>query len=725
MRHVTLSLVMLTALAASAQESYVVTTVNLSPLGQDYAPVLVDSTVVMCSLRERDGLVSYRSAETGDPFSDLYGFEWNGERATTPRLLSEALSTPLNDGPATFSMDGTTICYTRNQSSAKGRSNKEDDRLGLFFAALLDGAWSTPVAFDFNSNAYNVMHPALSPDGRFLYFASDMPGGEGGTDLYSCELEPAGWSIPMNMGPTLNSEANELFPTVAANGKLYFSSDRDGGYGKLDIHYAPVQGHKWGRPEVLPVPMNSPGNDIGYASFATDRTGFFSSDREGTDRIYHFRKVMPYFTDCGEQQDNNYCYQFKEPGHLELGSLPVHYRWDMGDGTFIEGPEAQHCYRGPGRYQVILDLIDDTSKETFFNLAEYELLIDDVHQPYITCVDSLRSGTKEPIDALHTYLPGMIPEEYHWDFGDGDLGTGRETRHDWSAPGQYTVKLAVLGTEIGTGTLKARCVTKMVHVIKRFEDAFDQPVASSYQDAAGETHDFNFQSLPFDQFSLSVQQNEDVRFSVELFASKVRISLDDPRFTEIRKFYPVFERYDPVRGTYTYSVGQSKDLADMYEVFQKVLQLKFMDAEVAVIHAEKVTDLSALALLNEQDLNNCLVRASTVLFDNGKATFSEAFKPQLDKVLALLKEHPALSVVIEAHTDANGGDDFNFKLSQQRAQRILDYFVQSGAQGERLVPVGHGENHPISDNKNVEGRALNRRVEFRLVMREDQAYQKR
>ncbi len=725
MRSFLLATTLLIASLATAQESYVVTAVDLNPLGQDYAPVLTDSTVVMCSLRERDGMVSYRAADTEDPFSDLYSFTWDGERASSPRLFSEVLSTPLNDGPAAFSMGGTTICFTRNQSSPKGRAKKEDDQLGLFFSALIDGQWTAPVAFDYNSGAFNMMHPAMSADGKHLYFASDMPGGEGGTDLYFCELQATGWSIPVNLGPTVNSEANELFPTITANGKLYFSSNREGGLGKLDIYSAPVTGKKWGRPEALPVPMNSPGNDIGYASFATDRTGFFSSDREGSDRIYHFRKVVPLFTECGEQQDNNYCYQFKEPGHLDLGDLPVHYRWDMGDSTRIEGPDAQHCYKGPGRYAVQLDLIDNASNAVFFNQASYELLIDDVHQPYITCVDSLRSGQKELIDALHTYLPGMSTEEYHWDFGDGDFGTGRETRHNWSAPGEYTVRLAVLGLETSTGQVKARCVTKTVNVIKRFEDVLDQPVASSYQDAAGKTHDFNFQSLPFDQFALSVQQNEDVRFSVELFASKDRISLDDPRFAEIRKFYPVYERYDPARGTYTYSVGQSKDLAGMYEVFQKVLELKFMDAEVAVIHAEKVTDLSALALMNERDLNNSVVRASTVLFDNGKATFAPAFEPQLAKVLQLLKEHPQLNVVIEAHTDANGGDAFNFKLSQQRAQSIMDYFVRGGAEGERFVPVGHGENHPIADNKSASGRSQNRRVEFRLVMREDQAYEKR
>lgn len=725
MHRLLLSLFLLNAAGAWAQESYVVTPVDLVPMGQDYAPVLVDSSVVMCSLRERDGLVSYRNAETEDPFSDLYSFTWDGQRAGTPTLLSEALTTPLNDGPASFSMKGTTVCFTRNQSSAKGKAKKDDDRLGLFFSALIDGQWSTPVPFDYNSDVYNLMHPAFSPDGQHLYFASDMPGGAGGTDIYRSELNPEGWSIPTNIGGMVNSENNELFPSVTAKGALYFSSNREGGFGKLDILQVTANGKGWNTPTHLPPPINSPGNDLGYTSFATDRSGFFSSDRDGSDRIYSFRRTVPLFANCAEQQDNNYCYSFREPDLQTIGALPLHYEWDLGDGSKEDGGTAEHCYKGAGRYVVQLNLVDNATGQVFFNEATYELVIDDIHQAYVTCADSLRSGRDEVMDATHSYLPEQSIEEYHWDFGDGRFGEGRSIAHDWNTPGEYLVKLAVLGVRNGTDRVEAHCVTKRINVIKRFEDMPDAAIASSYQDATGKTHDFNFQALPFDQFSMTVQDNSDVRFSVEIFASKDRISLNDPRFTEIRKLYPVFERYDAVRGEYTYSVGKAETLAEMYEVYKKVMEYKFLDAEVVAIHPEKVTDLSALALLNEQDLHNSLVRASTVLFDNGKASFSPAFEPQLDKVLDLLLDHPQLSVVIEAHTDAVGSSASNFKLSQLRAQSILDYLAKGGAQTEHLVPVGHGENHPIADNANNEGRAQNRRVEFRLVMRDEQAYERR
>lgn len=720
-RRALLLLTTLPAMAAMAQESIVVEPVRLYPTGTDHSPVLMDSTVVMCSLRERPDPSPYRSYGTSEPFSDLYAFAWDGEHASTPELFSETLSSPLHDGPATFGPGGTTICFTRNQSGTKGRSKKDDDRLGLFFSTLKDNTWATPVPFDYNSGAFNVMHPALSPDGRTLIFASDMPGGQGGADLYSSEFADGAWSIPLNLGPSVNGPAHELFPSIAANWKLRFASDRAGGLGKLDLYACDPEGRSWGRPEALAAPMNSTGNDFGYISFASDRSGFLSSDRDGDDRIYAFRKVVPLFMDCVEQRDNNYCYAFKEPRLAEAAGLPVHPHWDMGDGTLLDGPEARHCYTSPGRYTVTLDLVDDASGRVFYRLAGHELAISDIHQPYINCADSLRNGRKEPLDAQGTHLPGITTEEYHWDFGDGSRASGRTTSHDWAAPGAYTVKLTVLGTDKASGRTTARCATRAVQVLKHFEDTPDEPVASSYQDAEGLAHGFSFEALPHDPFALNEQHGQDGSYSVEILTSKERIDLDDPRFAEIRKYYPVAERYDPVRAVFTYSVGQVKDLKELYEVFQKVLEFRFLDAEAALIPVDKVTDLSALSMMSPAELDNSLVRASTVLFDNGKATFADAFRPQLDQVLALLKKHPALNVVIEAHTDANGSDAPNLRLSQDRAQSILDYLVGGGAESERLVPVGHGENHPIADNGTEDGRAQNRRVEFRLVMREDQA----
>jgi outer membrane protein OmpA-like peptidoglycan-associated protein len=132
-----------------------------------------------------------------------------------------------------------------------------------------------------------------------------------------------------------------------------------------------------------------------------------------------------------------------------------------------------------------------------------------------------------------------------------------------------------------------------------------------------------------------------------------------------------------------------------------------------------------LELLSTRELDRTVVRSSTVYFDKGRSTFGKNFEPQLNKLLEVLDRHAQLSIVIEAHTDATGREDYNLSLSQKRAQSIMEYLVARGVQAERLVPIGHGENNPIASNLTEDGRGLNRRVEFRLQVQGDQAYERR
>lgn len=708
-------------LVAQAQEHYEVTPVELSPQGIDFAPVLMDSAVVMCSLRDQ-GTVVVRNAETGDPLTDLYKFDWNSGHPSQPELLSKELTSIVNDGPATFCKEGTIVCITRNQYDGKDKRYRKVHQLGLFLSSFNGGHWSAPTAFEHNSTAYNLMHPAFSADGTRLFFASDMPGGLGGTDLYRSELVDGRWTTPVNLGPGVNSDRNELFPFIAATGILYFSSDRMGGLGKLDIHQCLQEGREWSMPVPMPEPLNSTGNDIGYTSFRTDRSGFLSSDRSGMERIYAFRRMPVLFTDCQTQLENNYCYAFREPKEFTemIKGLPVHSRWVLGDGVELDGTSAEHCYPGPGTYKVELRLIDDISGEVFFAAAAYDLLIEDIRQPYISSADTVRAGRPARLNGLQTNLPGRTVEEYHWDLGDGTRAEGATIDHTWSNPGDHEVRMTVVFHDERTRTFGTACVSRTVNIVRRFEDSEDA-VHIQYQDASGNVHSFSYQELPFDLFALATKDNEDVRFSVKLVESTERLDLNDSRLAEIRKYYPVTERFDPVANIYIYSVGQARNLKEMYEVFKKVLELRFLDAEVAAIQPDKVTDMSVLEMLPATELNNSLVRASTVLFDNGKDTYDPVFNAQLDKLVLLLDQHPGLRVVIEAHTDDVGSNASNISLSQRRAQRILEY-LSAHAAAERLIPIGFGEEHPIADNATPEGRALNRRVDFRLVLQDEQAF---
>lgn len=720
----TLLCALVCATSVAAQWTYEVRPAQIRPQGEDYAPALRDSTLVFCTLREGDQAVRIQQAESEKPLADLFSVPYAATGTVQTSSMGPAINTILNDGPAGFTADGRTICFTRNLEtpSSLKELKRASGGIGLFFARAEGDGWTTPEPFPFNNAEHRIMHPTLSADGQRLIFAADLPGGQGGMDLYECAREDGSWSLPINLGPVINGPENEVFPFLQNSGRLYFSSDREGGLGRLDIYAAEPQGQGWSDPVALPEPVNSPANDLGYTSFATDVSGAFSSDRNGSDEIFLFMRTVPRFADCRPQETNNFCYQFSEPVDPAVQGLPLRYAWDMGDGTRILGDVAEHCYARPGIYLVQRDLVDTTTNTVFFTAAKHQLIIDEVHQPYVTALDSARTDRPVLLDATHTYLPEWVIEDVRWRFPDGKEATGALTQHRFGAAGEQLVQLDILGTERATGRLMSRCVTKPIAVIQRFVDTEDAPVLASYQDAKGVTHEFAYQALPFDQFQLAVKEGEDVRFSVELFASKDRRSLDDPMFAEIRKHYPVIERFDPARGVYTYSVGEAKTLAEVYDLYQKVKQLTFLEAEVMALNVDKVVDLSMLGLVAAEDLNNTVVRASTVYFATNSASFDTGFEPSLAQITALLNKHPRVTLVIEAHTDDRGRDAYNRELSDKRAQALVEHFTRQGIAADRLVPLGHGEARPIASNVSEAGRAKNRRVEFRLnVPQEDQA----
>lgn len=709
-----------------AQEIHEVRPLDLGYGTEDYAPVALDSGLVICSIRETGATIAFKDAETGKPLADLYWVSMKDGGAGVPVLFSANLTTPVNEGPAAFTGAGRTICYTRNQNLPKKLSNlRANGHLGLYFAELNGGNWSAPLPFAHNSSKYSTMHPAFTADGTTLIFASDMPGGHGGMDLYRSTHEAGQWSTPVNLGSGINGLGNDAFPTLAADGTLYFSSDRTGGAGKLDLYTAEPAPGGWGTPTILPEPLNSTGNDINFVIGSDERNGYFSSDRQGSDKIFGWKRTVPKFRDCIPQQLNNYCYSFKAKPHAATSSLPLDHVWDLGDGNRITGLKADHCYKDPGTYTVRSLLVDRKSGAVFHTLKSHDLVVKDVHQAWVSAPDSVRTGRALALDAMRSNLPGFDAGEQHWDMGDGTLLSGARVQHTYRTPGEYTIKLDVLAVPGTDGTIANRCNTRKITVIDRFRDHEDQTVVATYQDAMGMTHSFEFQELPFDQLGMSSDEMADVAFSVELFASKERVSLDDPKFMEIKKHYRVVERFDPERGVYTYSVGEAKNVADLYEVFKKVKELQFLDAEVHMLQIEKLMDLSKLDLASVQELNHTKLRTNAIHFAYKSAELGEGSEPTLERILELLRQHPEVQLVIEAHTDDIGSRAYNIDLSQQRAQRVEAYLQDHGIGPDRLIPVGHGKNQPIASNKTEEGRSQNRRVEFRLTVKdEQQAFEK-
>ncbi len=240
---------------------------------------------------------------TGVPYLKLYKTTYSSTTNFSIPILEKYASNNFHTGSVAISPDRKRIYFTRSGTTKKSEpytfkvvNDPSVNRLGLFYKDSIDGKWSEPKAFPYNDSLkYSTGHPALSPDGKTLYFASDMPGTMGGSDIFYSLIDSNKFSVPVNMGPKINSTGNEVFPYCDPKGTLYFSSDGRIGLGGLDIYKVTENKEHEIEIQNLGIPINSSKDDFGFNFRDSSRSkGFFASDRTGgagKDDIYsfHFR----------------------------------------------------------------------------------------------------------------------------------------------------------------------------------------------------------------------------------------------------------------------------------------------------------------------------------------------------------------------------------------------------------------------------------------------------
>lgn len=203
------------------------------------------------------------------------------------QLLKHQFISKAHDGPVSFNSKGNLMLITKNTLGKK--VDKDVVVLSLYFSKLEKGEWTDLVPFIYNNKEYNVGHAVFAEQDSAIYFVSDKPGGYGEADLYVSRLTRNNeWSEPVNLGPTINTEQNELFPFVLDN-TLYFASNGHYGLGGLDIFEQPLKSGE--KPKNIGYPVNSSHDDFGYIVDTTELRGYFSSNRtDNIDRIYSFKK---------------------------------------------------------------------------------------------------------------------------------------------------------------------------------------------------------------------------------------------------------------------------------------------------------------------------------------------------------------------------------------------------------------------------------------------------
>ncbi|MDB9755619.1 OmpA family protein [Winogradskyella sp.] len=238
-----------------------------------------------------------------EPFLDIYAMSKNSDGSyQAAELMNDEINTRYHEGLVSFSPDGSTMYFSRESYFEKdfqkdSLSRTRFSQLYLFKATKLGNDWDTVESLKLNSKNYSVKNPAVSADGKTLFFASDMPGGFGMFDIYKAPInEDGSLGTPVNMGQKVNTEGQEMFPYVSSNNTIYFSSNGHLGLGGMDVFYTKEIDGKLAPIRNVGIPINSNADDFAFTIDEDTEEGFVSSNRDGgkgSDDVYAFKKLQP------------------------------------------------------------------------------------------------------------------------------------------------------------------------------------------------------------------------------------------------------------------------------------------------------------------------------------------------------------------------------------------------------------------------------------------------
>lgn len=660
--------------------NYEVTALPFNSGEADFSPLPYGEGVLFTSARIKDKVVQRNSDRDGRPFMDLYlvksgsNAEWG-----RPRLLKGRFNTKFHEAAAVYDPNHRLFFFTRNNFlSGKLRSSQDGRvKLKVFFAHLnAQGEWTDLQSLPFNSDEYSVGHPSLSSDGKLLFFASDMPGGFGGTDIWYSQYADTGWSAPTNLGPLVNTVGDEFFPTMQPDGNLFFSSDGHGGAGGLDLFMARRRDTGWGDVRRLPAPLNSAGDDIGYTLNPDGETGYFSSDRaggQGLDDVYAFRVLNPVFSGTVTSR----------PDGAPLADAVVTVT-DAASGEpqrFQTNPDGRFgmILERDRKYEVEVSHEAHLSQRMALGTEGAEAIgrqtrIFILERPRLVIDGTARDQrTGYALAGVKVSLEGQ--ESDHWSAAGGmfrfNLEPGGKLKLTATRTGYLPVEMTV-DAEVGAGIHRIPVALEMerdlgkVMLQGQVLDATGQPIAgadlflihrAAREELTGKTDTngtFLFPLVPGDAYQL-VARHPGYRTGQEAFSAPKSRSGVFPRNITLA-----------LTGS-----GRASVLKNVY-------------------------------------------------YEYGESLLREASLTELDKLVRLLKLNPDKRIVVSSSTDARGSDRYNLALSQRRADAVARYLKAEGIAEERIEAIGYGETRLVNECRNgatcseAQHRA-NRRTEFTLL----------
>lgn len=750
-----------------------VTTVN-SPVS-DIAPVYFDNGILFISDRgEKDVLNGENSPTSGRAFYAIYYTKKTFEKEDSiifgkASKLSRTINKEYHNGPVSVTEDGKTMAFNRVDHILLMKSKNFVNRPMIYFSELKGHHWSKPKAFAYNSTDYSCAHPALSADGQFLYFSSDMPGGMGGKDIWMCKREGDGWSKPENLGSEVNSAGDEVFPFIRKDGMLFYSSDGQAGLGGLDIFSATKENGKWGNVANQGAPLNSATDDFGISFNAEGSRGFFTSDRiggQGDDDVYSFKVTSKFVRISGKLLASKNATDILPNTKVELltkSGKPVKTTTTDANGNFkFENLSSDQSYivrlieSDPGiaakkKYYMADDrnnLVRVTMSDEIGGRFTFQNLPLDPSQPpqlladdeYLTISGNLISDGTPPQPFANTKV----------DLKDdaGNLVQSTTT----NAFGAFTFshippdKTYLVSMADGADP-KLDMSSRIVITNKSGKE-----LMATKPDANGK---FQFRILREDKATIEAMTVTDADLRLDMRGTLVgadtnRTPLVNATITIMNDRGEVVQtaktddrgHFDftnlPADQAFIVSVNDVTDpglvrfgklyIKDENGKVVKILRLsaggkfefRILPLDRTTLGAVYVDDPWLQVLqMKAKASKDSLTIIENIYYDYGKWDILPGAENTLEKVVKVMQLDPSITIEVSAHTDARGSATDNQRLSQKRAQSAVDYLVKRGISKSRLTSVGYGETKLL--NKCADGtecseeeHAKNRRTEFKI-----------
>lgn len=647
--------------------------------------------------------------------------------ADTKQIIDE-----LNVGDAieyapSISADGKTIIFESNKSgSYKLYESKKNQA----------GKWTAPEPIDninnFGDSTDLIGGPSISFDGNTLYFFASIGFGSR-EDIYYSKREKTGWSVPESIGAPINSDQYEGFPSISADGKtLYFVRGNSDGPQSKELKryenfcYSIFESTKktdgsWSQPKKLPYPINY---DCEKAPkiMADSRTLIFSSNRPGGMGDYDMYQST--LTPLGD---------WSMPVPLTFANSSVS---DQLPTISAEGDLMYFVYNNQDIYSVVIppelrqfanNIVQGhiTDEDTHEGIAAQVVVKDALTSEIITTVDNNpEDGRYTVILPVGSYYNIEVQKEGYSNFIKSidlrNVSTYNETNLDVSLFRNVYLNISASDMDLFEGIVADVGVKIQGHpdFAQKLKTRADGRITATLP--IGNNYEFyisaeNFKSAFFslDLSDLVLYRNFEKEVALEPEKKQVMINVADLANNSRVKSKIILRNKDrDERIVVEGNTMVSLRVGDRYEIEATSDQgyafnsttidvSKGMKAEVEM----KLQKLETDAKLTLKDIN----------FETNSAVLSDVSFTELNRVVQLMSENPSLKVEIAAHTDDVGSDIYNQKLSDKRAQSVVDFLIENEIEPERFVAKGYGEDMPKVANDNEENRAINRRVELKIL----------